>query len=216
MMFRIRALILGFGFFLLLLAIAIFVIGYLDQNEGPYFVEPVSNFLRIEYANLSAELFSIAITVLVIDVIYEWRNTEREKKDLIQRMGSPDSAFAREAVRTLRGRGWIGDGTLRNADLRGADLSEADLHGADLRGAILHRADLAEVDLSKADLRGASLRLTEMREADLFEADLRGADFSEADLRNADLTGAKVTDEQLKQADSLTGATMPDGTRYTS
>jgi uncharacterized protein YjbI with pentapeptide repeats len=35
-----------------------------------------------------------------------------------------------------------------------------------------------------------------------------------ADLSNANLKGAKVTDEQLIQAKSLEGATMPNGQKY--
>jgi uncharacterized protein YjbI with pentapeptide repeats len=47
--------------------------------------------------------------------------------------------------------------------------------------------------------------------------DLRGANLSDADLTGADLTGADlegatVTAEQLDQAKTLKGATMPDGT----
>jgi uncharacterized protein YjbI with pentapeptide repeats len=41
------------------------------------------------------------------------------------------------------------------------------------------------------------------------------ADLSGANLSGADLSGAKdVTDEQLLQARSLKGATMPDGSIY--
>lgn len=37
---------------------------------------------------------------------------------------------------------------------------------------------------------------------------------SEADLRLANPSGAKVTDEQLAQARTLEGATLPDGTKH--
>ena len=45
-------------------------------------------------------------------------------------------------------------------------------------------------------------------------ADLSGVNLSGADFREANLYGAKVTEEQLKLARSLKGATMPDGTIY--
>jgi hypothetical protein len=46
----------------------------------------------------------------------------------------------------------------------------------------------------------------------LFSADLSEADLSEADLSGANLSGAqRWTDDQLKAAGSLEGATMPDG-----
>ncbi|MFC2030962.1 pentapeptide repeat-containing protein [Chloroflexota bacterium] len=41
------------------------------------------------------------------------------------------------------------------------------------------------------------------------ERDFAGADLRGADLRWANLSGANVTDEQLAQAKSLKGATMP-------
>jgi uncharacterized protein YjbI with pentapeptide repeats len=137
----------------------------------------------------------------------------------------------------------LGGADLRGADLRGAylalvklgwaNLTRADLTGADLRGADLHEALLALADLRGADLTGANLVKAYLVEAKLGWADLRGADLHEAllalaDLRGADLTGADlraaflvgadlgeatVTNEQLNDARSLAGATLPDGTR---
>ncbi len=92
------------------------------------------------------------------------------------------------------------------ANLHGADLSEADLHGADLSGTDLHRADLGGTDLYRADLS---------------EADLHGTDLSRTDLHRADLSGANLrevegltTEELVSQANSLEGATLPDGMLY--
>jgi hypothetical protein len=81
-------------------------------------------------------------------------------------------------------------------------VSESNLIGKiDLSGADLSRAKLGEADLSRAKLR----------EASLVEANL-----VKADLRDADLIGTNGwTNEQLAQADSLVGATMPDGTVMT-
>jgi uncharacterized protein YjbI with pentapeptide repeats len=76
------------------------------------------------------------------------------------------------------------------ANLRGAQLSYAELKGADLIGANLSKAILSEVDLGGyADLR--------------------------VDLSVAYLVGARgLNDEQLEQAASLEGATMPNGQKY--
>jgi uncharacterized protein YjbI with pentapeptide repeats len=81
------------------------------------------------------------------------------------------------------------------ANLRGAQLSYAELKGADLIGANLSKAILSEVDLGGyADLR---------------------VDLSGADLSVAYLVGARgLNDEQLEQAASLEGATMPNGQKY--
>jgi uncharacterized protein YjbI with pentapeptide repeats len=48
----------------------------------------------------------------------------------------------------------------------------------------------------------------------LFWASLVRANLHEANLEWANLSGANVTDEQLDQARSLKGATMPDGTKH--
>jgi hypothetical protein len=78
------------------------------------------------------------------------------------------------------------------ANLSGAYLVAADLTGADLSGAILWEADLRDADLS-------------------------GAVLWEADLSDADLSGVQgITNERLElQAESLEGATMPNGQKYT-
>ena len=74
----------------------------------------------------------------------------------------------------------------------------------------LHWAeDGSKVSLQRYDLHGADLRMI-----DLGGADLHVANLSEANLEWANLSGANVTDEQLAQARSLKGATMPDGTKH--
>jgi Pentapeptide repeats (8 copies) len=118
---------------------------------------------------------------------------------------------------------------LRGADLRGADLSGAFLSDANLSGAFLSGAFLSE-----ADLRGADLREAELNGAILIKARLgtarvsvvlpdEGAEPAEphpAHLRQADLSQANLqwaqgwTYDQLDQAQSLEGATMPDGRQY--
>ena len=61
------------------------------------------------------------------------------------------------------------------------------------------------IDLDRADLGSA----------DLTDANLAGAYLSDADLSGAVLSGAEGgTDEQVEQAESLKGATMPNGRKY--
>jgi uncharacterized protein YjbI with pentapeptide repeats len=102
-----------------------------------------------------------------------------------------------------------------NAYLVEADLSRASLYAADLRFARLDEANLSGTDLratlNHADLRGADRNGADLRGATLVEANLSGASLSKADLKNA--TG--ITIEELeKQAKSLKGATMPDGSTH--
>jgi hypothetical protein len=87
------------------------------------------------------------------------------------------------------------------------DLTDADLSSANLRTSSLSGAALVYANLHKADLRGAWLVY-----ANLHGADLRGAILSGAVMHGANLSGAReTTNEQLEQAKSLEGATMPGG-----
>ncbi len=110
---------------------------------------------------------------------------------------------------------------LSRANLRGADLHEVNLRGADLsytnllytnfRGADLSSTKLIEANLRGANLREANLYAADLTHAKLPGAKLFGANLRGANLREANLRGATVTPEQLSQARSLQGTTMPDG-----
>jgi len=75
------------------------------------------------------------------------------------------------------------------------------LSGADLSGAPLNKVDLRGANLSDANLSGANLRGAFLRDANLFTANLSSA--------------KGTTNEQLDaHAESLEGATMPNGQKY--
>jgi uncharacterized protein YjbI with pentapeptide repeats len=78
---------------------------------------------------------------------------------------------------------------------------------AKLSGAYLYDTDLGGADLSGADLSDAEGRFESG--ARMVRTRLEGAD-----LGGADLTKARVTEEQLREAESLEGATMPNGQKY--
>jgi uncharacterized protein YjbI with pentapeptide repeats len=107
---------------------------------------------------------------------------------------------------------------MKNADLEGCYFWGADLSATYLEGANLEKANLGEVNLENSWLEGANLKTFSisgnLRGARLKNADLTGTDLSSVDLSGADLQGAKATQEQLSQALSLRGATMPDGSKY--
>jgi putative effector of murein hydrolase LrgA (UPF0299 family) len=92
--------------------------------------------------------------------------------------------------------------------LRFADLRETHL----VKRSILSNTDLDRADLNDAKLINAKLINATLTKADLRGANLSGTDLSEADLSGADLRGVKMwTAKQLREAESLEGATMPDG-----
>ena len=103
---------------------------------------------------------------------------------------------------------------LTEADLTEVDLTKTNIFRADLRKANLSRANLSDADLRRADLRRANLSGANLSDANLSGANLSGADPARgANLRRANLKDATgITVETLeKQAKSLKGATMPDG-----
>jgi uncharacterized protein YjbI with pentapeptide repeats len=123
----------------------------------------------------------------------------------------------------------LGEANLSEAELHGANLSWAGLSGADLHEAKLSRADLSVTNLSRANLNmanlsganliaaylgGANLDWANLCGAKLCGAYLGGARLGGAALRDAVLKEARVTHEQLAQAESLEGATMPNGTTH--
>jgi uncharacterized protein YjbI with pentapeptide repeats len=94
--------------------------------------------------------------------------------------------------------------SFQEATAEGIDLSDTDLSRANFEVAFLRYANLRDADLSGANLSRAILE----------GADLRGANLTRTSLSGADLTNAEVTKEQLLNAESLKGATMPNGQKY--
>lgn len=105
--------------------------------------------------------------------------------------------------------------TLDKADLSEIDLFNAHLKDSNLEGAYLEGADLSFADLSEAYLNGTTLNNAILHGTVLIGAHLSDSHLLKADLRGADLTNtilcrAKVTDEQLNQAATHDGATLPN------
>lgn len=192
------------------------------------------------YSNASWELISIAITVLIIDTLYQRRQEEQLKAQLIREMDSKDKGIAQWAVNELRAHGWLMDESLRGkiffgANLEGADLRRADLQkvsllyvnlrGANLQESNLQEATLALTDLHRARLNDANLQDAKLLQANLQEASLFGAkllrasllgtNLNKADMTFTNLLGARdLNEQQLAETITLFGATMPDGSRY--
>lgn len=196
------------------------IVGLLGYIPGPIHI-PI---LTDAFLDIRSELIGIGVTVILIDNANEILRTNEEKKRLILQMGSPDNAFAVEAVRQLRERGWLTDGSiksanlckanLQNADLEGANLESADLEGANLQEAILTTAILLGGGLFEANLQDAKLQFALLLGADLQKANLRGANLQKASLAKANLRFAYLRGANLEGADlfgaNLDGAYLED------
>jgi hypothetical protein len=86
-----------------------------------------------------------------------------------------------------------------------------DLSGADLSGAILIQTNLA---CAPAAIWWMYNEINRTDCLNLRNANLSGADVRFADLSGANPNGADVTLEQLRQAESLLGARMPNGQKH--
>ncbi len=115
----------------------------------------------------------------------------------------------------LRG-AFLADADLRYANLYNATLSSSYLNSADFAHATLEKADLGWAVLSRASLRGTFMTDADLSNTPLIYADLRPAYISGVDFSGAILTGATgVNKADLEaSAESLEGATMPDGSKH--
>lgn len=169
--------------------------------------------------NIITDLLGVTLAIFIIDTMYKLRSNAERKKVLIAKLGSKINAVATEALYELNAEGWLSDGSLQHVFLLSCNLSGNTFTGADFRQAIFSFGSLRDTTWFETDLRGASLDHTDFSNATLsmpadipnhyIEADLTGATLSETNL-----TGAKVRHEQLCRANSLHGATMPDGQLY--
>lgn len=224
------------GIVLLSLAVICGIAGYAVQHPEGFSLQ---QFAGDFYANVSTELTSIAITVLIIDTLNRRREAKleehREREQLTRQLGSSVNEVAKRAAEELRANGWLTDGSLQSADLRIANLEEAKLWKADLQGVNLQWAKLKKANLNgsilvganlmQANLQAAKLGGADLRGANLFEAKLYRVNFNGAYLRDANLSGAHLEGARMEGADlrnaTLTGAylddltILPDGSPWT-
>lgn len=177
-------------------------------------------------SNMSVELVSIALTILVIDYLNEVRDAKNLKAQLIREMGSSDNGIVERAYRELRARRWTRD--LKNANLQGAnfkglDIWNAELEGANLSEANFEGANLVNINLEKAYLYRANLAgvsiMGWMKGANLNGANLEGAKLGLTDLQDVSMEGvnlkkAYIDEKALANLDMLAWSTMPNGERY--
>lgn len=175
--------------------------------------------------NLATELAGAVFTFVVFQFIIDQRDKRKEEARLIDEMGSTINDIALIAVKKLRKRGQLEDGTLAGVDFWHANLAWSNLQSVNLTQARLWWAHLEGAILWEANLSGAHLIMANLSEAQLLQANLAGADLTDAilvgaDLANANLAGADLVDADLVDA-NLAGAhfdentILPDRTKWT-
>jgi uncharacterized protein YjbI with pentapeptide repeats len=192
------------------------------------------NILKNYLPNFSTDLIFAAFTIFILDYFYQKEAEEKEKRDLIFRMGSANNAVATDAARQLK------NGDFWMISLEGKRFDGADLSGADFRKANLRNTDLMDTNLTGAKMENAHLEGAVIIDTNLNNANLRNTHFSGATIRStkkelhifeganlyrANFEGAifsvlidekLVVDEsiELRHAYRLNHATMPNGKRY--
>jgi hypothetical protein len=174
--------------------------------------------------NAYTEALSVAATIVVLDRLAQQRAERQRKEELIFQMGSEDKTVALGAVRLLRYKKWLKDGSLQRINLEGANLGDSNLEDVNLQGANLENANLECSILEGARLQGANLQNANLQDANLLEADLEGAILYQARLQGAtlleaNLEGANLYEANLEAANlkdaNLHGASLPDGSTWT-
>lgn len=177
------------GIGLALAALVVIFGGHLFEYNGAL---DFSELIKSLWANVGAELGSIALTVLVIDTLNQRRANVQEKETLIAQLGSRDNFVTRQAIKILWVRNWLRDGSTQ--------------------GAYLWEANLQEADLGECDLRRTELKRANLRRARLW-ARLEGADLTDADLEGAMFEDPYVPDRPPAQFDKTT--ILPDSANWT-
>src|SRR5512144_1170371 len=167
-----------------------------SERDHPTIVEVLAAFLR-EHATTPTSATSAAAWPLAVGAVAKQENIQSAP---MPPMPADTAAAARVIARRPSGRAERGRLDLHCCYLRGANLTGADLSGANLFGANLSGfrsyANLSRANLSEAYLIGANLFRVNLFRANLFRANLSG-------VRN-------LTREQLLEAESTEGATLPD------
>ena len=159
--------------------------------------------------NLFTEIIGVAITVLIIDTIYSYRDERRRDQELKDRLlskaRSPLTDIAQDAFHEMMEKRLIYDknsilicARLTNAQPRRVALSRANLKRACLVMADFSGSAFNDADLESALLSNAILNNTEFRSANLKNADLEGARLDFSDLTWADLEGANLMNASIE------------------
>lgn len=208
-----------FGIIMLVIAIIVFFIGYQIKYEDLWEnIQYFANLAEDFYANVSSELISIVITVLIVDrlnrqreqrdqVLVQERLDYQELKRLKALLGSKENVVNKVAIEGLKARGWLKDGSLQGLDLWFGNFENINLGEANLQKVNLFEANLQQANLGHANLRKANFVRANLQEAELFNANLQNADLLSANLRETLFSNANLERATLRRA-NLTRAIL--------
>jgi len=178
--------------------------------------------------NIYTEIISIGITIVILDRINEYRETQRLKKQLRRDAGSRSNTTALSAIDSMRHEGWLvgKSGLLEKQSLRRSNLDQSYLRYAQLYKTDLYRSSLVEADLIEADMKFSNLTHANLEGAWLYRTQLNGAELSYVNFEKARFGGVNFYGANLKHA-NLTNVgswegkkpplvpLLPDGTQWT-
>lgn len=111
--------------------------------------------------NVYTEILSVIATIVVLDQINQWRDTQRLQKRLLREISGQSNIRAKDAIDWMGHEKWLT--TKDNIHL----LKETNLREAKLQGARLDYANLQNTNLQNAKLQGANLEGAYLQGANL-------------------------------------------------
>lgn len=199
------------GLGLLIASVIVGIIGYNQTHDNRF---TWRDFWQDYYANISAELGSVAVTVLIIDQLNRRRQKDEEKQRLIRQMGSKENSMTLQAVEELKVMGALKDGSLVGQNFEEANLHGANMGRVNMRHAKMDFSDLREAVLFFADMEYADMSGVKARKTVFTFANLKNANLVAADLRGALMMGADLTFAKLDQAAFDENTQLPDKTNW--
>lgn len=164
------------------------------------------------FVNVVGDSYSEWLGILVDAMLLyfiNWAIRREEKDKLINQFASESNAFALDATKRLRKKGWLMDGRLNGIDmthaqLDKANLSKAALQGTDFSYASMKASNLVEANFSNSNLTGVDLSNSECRWANFENANLRWANLEGATLDGVNLEGADLRFARLGEINEST------------
>ena len=183
-----------------------------------YFVTEATSY----WMNLLTEGVGIAITILVIDRLNEYRRAQERKLELFRQAKSRSNNAALEAVDQILHDGlwdtflehyrnnkglaelsyvrWSGDIELRGFNLENVNMWYAHLQNTNLKEANFQNSILFHCYLENANLEGANLKNTDLEYNHLENANLEDAHLENARLKYTHLENANLGSANLEHA----------------